>query len=425
MRASKKNSIFFAHSFDDKVPAWSTVTDEDVAKWFHKLLSRRWQVNTGKLAEAQPITDKVVQQLNDSRGLLSVFTRRHEVDGVGGGFLPSPWLLTECAYAKALFRHHEYHAIGGFREKGIALSALGMLSAGGMEFPEFEREYLERDKLKFNQYLDFLERTMQRGTLGQLALDPQYYHQTSLHKIYLIYRNGFGTVHNIVDIVVRDAERLMVDNQGKIYHRMWTHFGEIPPITQMLAVPVHQRKNKAFFHGMLCTANGRRMDTVLGVEEIGRQDSACRVGMRFFDKNRQPFKLKENDVLRYQYAWGIPGMFPVNEEEVPDSNSDETRYCMAELDANHGPINDVKLEVRFEREAHGFHKRELFDKSPFVRFGRGPVKHTEWSPATDTDIIHGDPDEFDIWYDRYVIRHKNLAKRLAIFWRPSSRKNQL
>jgi hypothetical protein len=425
MTTSKKDSIFFAHSFEKTTPLWSNITDEDVANWFHKLLSRRWNVRSGKLAEAQPIADKVVDQLNEAKALFSVFTRRHKVDDSNDKYLPSPWLLTECAYARGLFRHHDYHAVAGFREKGIDLAALGMLASGGMEFPEFERENLERDKPRFNQYLDDLERRIQRGAPGQLALDPQYYHQTSLHKIYLVYRNGFGTVHNIVDIVIRDAERLMVDKQGKIDHRIWTHFGEIPAVSQMLSVPVHQRKNQAFFHGMLCTRNGRRMDTVLGIEETARQDSACQVGLRFFDKNRQPFKLKDNDVLRYQYAWGLPGMFPVNEEDMPEPTSAEKEYCMAELDPNHGIIDNVVLEVRFEREAHGFHKRELFDKSPFYRFGRGPLKRTEWTPAAATDVVHGDPDEFDIWYDRYLVRHKKLEKRLAIFWRPSSRRNQL
>lgn len=427
MQNHKKDSVFFAHSFEKERPTWSAISDEDVAEWFHKLLAKRWIVRSGKLAEAQPITDKVIEHLNESKALISVFTRRFKIEGPDDRYLPSPWLLTECAYARGQFRHHEYHMVAGFRERGVSLDALGMLSSNGMEFPQFDREHLDRDKQTFNQYLDDLERRIRRGVPGQLAFDPEYYHQTALHKIYLVYRNGFGTVQNIVDIVIKDADRFMMESQGKIQHRLWTHFGEIPSIPQMLTVPIHQRKHHAFLHGMLCMRNGHRMDTLLGVEETARKGSSCRVAMRFLDKNRQPFKVKENDVLRYQYAWGIPNMFPVNEEDMPQaaSGSTEPTYCMAELDANHGKIDNVTLELRFEREAHAGLRRELFDKSPFVRFGRGPLKDTEWSQPSATQAITGNPDELDMWYERYIVTNKELVKRMVIFWRPSSKKSQL
>jgi hypothetical protein len=424
----KKDAVFFAHSFDKETHPWSKIPDAQVAAWFEELLSKRWRVLSGKLAEARSIGEKVTDAVDDSKAIVALFTRRHKVESGSETYLPSPWLLCECSYALGRFKYQESHTVAGFREKGVEPSSLAMLSIGGMEFPEFDREQLERDRPIFNQYLDHLERRILTGPSGQGSLDPDSYVQTALHKIFLIYRNGFGTVHSVVDIVIKDADRFMVEHQGKIHHRLWTHYGKIPNLAEMLKVPVHMRKNQAFFHGMLDTHRNRRIETSLDITETGRKSSTAKFSIRFMDANQQPLKVKANDTLRYQYAWGIPGMFPVNEEDLPEVVGDivdNKTYCLAELDANHGKIDRVKLELRFEREARDGQRRDLFSKSPFVRTGRGPINDTDWGQPRPSAAIVGDPAEFDMWYERYAVEMKNFEKRIAIAWRPSSKKYQL
>lgn len=423
---NSKDTVFFAHSMQKDPPSWSSVSDADVVSFFEKLLKKRWQVISGKVAEARAIDDKVADAVSDSKAIISLFTRRHKVEDGPDSYLTSPWLLCECAFALGLFRHHDLHVVAGFREKGIEPSTLGMISVGGMEFPEFDRDYLERDKLKFMHYLDDLEKRIKSGPSGQSVIDFDTYKQVSLNKIYLVYRNGFGTIQNIVDIVIKDADEFM--REGKIYHRIWTHFGEIPPLSQMLRVPVHKRKNDAFFHGILDTHRGKRLQTHLDITEENHTDSSCTFSVRFLDENRQPLKVKVNDTIQYQYAWGLPEMFPVNEEDLPSIVGDKIdykTYCLAELDANHGKIERARLEVRFEREARDGQTRELFSKSPIVRIGRGPLKDTVWGEPYPAKIQTGEPDEFNMWYERYVVFQREFFKRISVAWRPSSKRYQL
>jgi len=397
-----KDTVFFAHSFEKEPILGSHISDAEVALWFEKLLKKKWNVISGKVAEARPINEKVTEAVNNSKALISLFTRRHKIADNSDSYLSSPWLLCECAYARGLFRHHDY-IVAGFREKGIDANSLGMISAGGMEFPVFDREYLDRDKPVFIKYLDDLEKRIQSGPLGQgvFDFDIDSYTQDSIHKIYLIYRNGFGTVHNIVDIVIKNADRFMNDNNGKIHHKIWTHFGDIPDLPTMLRVPVHKRKNEAFFHGILQSHKNSRIETYLDISEEKRSNSSCKFSVRFLDNNRNMLRVKANDTIRYQYAWGIPNMFPVIEADLASVNADivdSKTYCLAELDPNHGKIANAKLELRFEREVRDGQRRELFSKSPFVRLGRGQVTDTIWGNPFDLQIHTGNPDEFDMWY---------------------------
>ena len=417
-----KDAIFFAHSFDSDPPPWSSRSDAEVTAWFQKLLVKRWRVISGKGPEARSISAKVVDAVNESKALVALFTRRHEIVSPPGGFITSPWLISECALALGMFRYHNNHIIAGFREKGIDPKSLGILSSKDMEFPEFDRDHLDRDRSRFNKYLDDLESRIRLGPTGQAIIDPDIYIQARVHKIYLIYRNGFGTVHNIVDIAIRDAARFMDELHCSVPHRIWTHFGNLPALDEMLAVPVHMRKNKAFFHGILESHQSENIRSRLQINESSRRGNSVRLSIQLRDKAGQPLRVKVNDTIRYQYAWGLPNMFPVNEEQLPEvvgDRVDSKSYCLAELDANYGEIYRAKLELRFEREAHDSHDRHLFSKSPFVRFGTGPAGDTDWGPPRTVLSMNGDPDEFDMWYERYIVELTDFRKRMAVAWRPS------
>ena len=320
---ANRDAIFMAHSFDTDPPSWSKKSDADVVVWFKKLLDKRWRVLHGKGPEARPISEKVVDTVNESKALFSIFTRRHEISASPGEYVTSPWLISECALALGLFRHHNNFIVAGFRERGVSLNSLGIASSKGMEFPEFDRENLERDRQKFNKYLDDLERRIKSGPTGQLLIDPDIYTQARIHKIYLIYRNGFGTVHNVVDIAIKDAERFMHELQSSLPHRIWTHFGPIPSIVDMLRVPVHMRKNQAFFHGILESHQAENLRSRLVISESGRRGTSVRFSAQLIDKAGNPLRVKVNDTIRYQYAWGIPNMFPVTEEQLPEIVGDK------------------------------------------------------------------------------------------------------
>jgi hypothetical protein len=121
-------------------------------------------------------------------------------------------------------------------------------------------------------------------------------------------------------------------------------------------------------------------------------------------------------------------MFPVIEEDLASVNADivdPKTYCLAELDPNHGKISSAKLELRFEREVRDSQHRELFSKSPFVMLGRGQFNDILWGNPFDLQIHTGNPDEFDMWYERYIVSQKDLSKHMSVAWRPSSKKHPL
>ena len=428
MKKKPKESIFFAHSFEKETLPGSVIGDLEVAAWFQDLLEKRWKVLSGKSAQARPITEKVEEALEDSKAIVGLFTRRHRLEGVEEKYIPSPWLLCECAYALGRHKYQDLHTVAGFRERGVDVNSLGMLAANGMEFPEFDRNHLDQDKGRFNNYLDDLEERIRFGPPGQHSIEPQTYIQVAVQKIFLIYRNGYGTVQNIVDIVIKDADRFMRENEGEIHHRIWTHVGAVPPLAEMLRVPVHKRKNEAFFQGILDTHRNKRIETYLDIAEEKRGGSSCKFAVKFLDTLGQPLKVKANDTLRYQYAWGLPNMFPLNEEElqpVTGNTVSASTYCLAEIDSNHGKIEHVKVELRFEREARSGQRRDLFSKSPFFRTGRGFANDPEWSAPRAATVVTGNPDEYDMWYERYCVELKSFEGRLCIAWRPSSKRHQL
>ena len=144
-----KETIFLAHSFARDEPNSGAKSDAEVVEWFTKLIRKKWNVNSGKGPQARPIREKVLDAVSESKAMIGLFTRRHKLEGQPDAYLPAPWLLCECAYALAFFRHHDYDPVAGFREKGIDSSALAMLTSDGMEFPEFDRDRLEQDKAQF------------------------------------------------------------------------------------------------------------------------------------------------------------------------------------------------------------------------------------------------------------------------------------
>lgn len=423
----KKEAIFFAHSFDKEIPNWSTIADSDVSMWFENLLKKRWRVLSGRSTQARPIGEKIAEAVDESRAIVALFTRKHQLDSAGSRFVPSPWVLCECAYALGRFKYAP-HIVAGFREKGVDPESLALLTIGGMEFPEFDRDHLDDFRNTLQSYLNDLERRIRAGGPGQIALPMALpYAQVDLHKIFLIYRNGYATVQNITQIVIKDPDRFAHEHQGRIKHHIWTPRGSFPSLTDMQAVPVHRRKQEAFFHAILDSHRNKPMSTALDIHEEQHSDGLIGFTVGFLDADDEPLKLKANDTIRYQYAWGLPGMFASVEDElepVQGAAVDAQAYCLADAEANHGSIERLQIDLRFEREARGGEKKELFSKSPFFSIGRGFGPQPEWTEPRAVSPLRGEPEEYDMWYEIYRLDLPNFDSRVRIAWRPSSKKHQ-
>ena len=423
----KKDTIFFSHSFDEKAPAWSTVSDAKIAESFAKLLKKRWHVESGTPNLAQPIGDKVVEAIDKSRATIAIFTGKSQIQGIENKFCAPPWVLCECSYALGRFKHGNY-IVAGFREKGVDPQSLAMVTAGGMEVPEFDRNDLDGSATRINRYLNDLEKRMKQGDPGQVSfLDPPYV-QKELQKIFIIYRNGFGTVQNIATILIKDPDRFMGEGlMGKIEHRIWAHNGKFPSLNEMKKVTTDNRKRQAFFNAKLNSHSGG-IGTHLFAEEVAHDDTEIRFNLNFMQGDGSQLKVKANDTIKYQYAWGIPNMFRTVEEDfepvVPNVVNTNT-YDLAEFEANHGKISRLEIEVRFERESSCSEEKQLFSKSPFYSTTHSFATNPAWSPPTDLEKHSGDPDEYDMWYQIYKFpQKKDFDGKVRIAWRPSSDKTQ-
>ena len=419
--SEKKNLIFFSHSFDDKSPNWSDKSDKEIANWFENELKRKWRVISGTPNQAQPIGDKVIDAIDESVATFALFTRKNKIESAQEKYTTSPWVLCECSYALGRFKHSKY-IVGGFREKGVDVSSLGMLTIGGMEIPEFDRNQLEDSRRRLQQYLGDLENRITQGDPGQRSFTDSYC-QTALNKIFIVYRNGFGTIQNIVTCVIRDADAFYQVNKGKIEHRIWSHYESLPTLAEMMDVSVDRRKNQAFFNARLDYQPHKNIQAHLRINESVRDGNGMNFTVEFVDERGQPFKLKNNDTIEYQYAWGMPNMYKIREDDLeePDNEQvDATSYNLAEVEANHGKINNLSIELRFERGANFKENIELFSKSPFYRKSHG-YSGGKWSNAHPIPYKLDYPNEYKMWYEVYKLGFKNFDEKVQVAWRPKRR----
>lgn len=418
----RKDAIFFAYSFDKDPPSWSNKSDLEVAEWFKAILKKKWKVLSGSTQQARPIPEKVADAVDQSKAIVALFTRKHVIDSDANKYVPSPWVLCECAYGLGRHKYTD-HIVAGFREAGVDPNSLGMLTASGMEFPEFDRDNLNENRKQFIAYLDDLESRIRVGT-SEFELFSQPYAQIDLHKIYLIYRNGYTTVQNINHFLIKDPDKFRNEFNGEIIHRIWNHQQDFPPLDEMLKGNVHERKREPFFHAQLDYFRNRKIDTALEVLEKEHRGRDITFSIRFLNSEGDLLKLKANDVLRYQYAWGLPKVYATHKEDLaaPQGHEiDEKSYCLAEVRANHGLIEHVKLELRFERDACGSDHRQLFDKSPVIQTTSGYGSDPNWKHPRRLKPAKEEPEEYDMWYEIYQTDLTNFNQRARAAWRPSKK----
>jgi len=417
---AEKLKVFVAHSFDKSAPKGESRSDTQVADWFIRLLRKRplsFHVLTGAKPAPAPIDEKVAADIADCSCVIGVFTKRHH-DKDLNKWLSSQFVLCECASAIG-FYYNTNKLICGFYEKGIDPKDLALVTVGGLELVEFTRDDLEKDKNRFVDYLKSLPELVATGVAreSQLVLfRPRPYVQQRLYKIYTVYRNGRFTIQNLNTMLITDVARFLSEEKGMITHEIWHRKEEIPRLTDMIATPISKRSEKPFINAILRNVNQRKINARLEITPVRHDSTRAYFSVSFANLGKWGVKLKNQDILRYQYAWGLPRGYPTQEEDLvdpaPGGEINDEAYSMAEVFASHALLRNLIFELRFEH-GHG----EFFSKSPFFQttatFGDLP----SWSLPQDVPKI--EEEDHEMWFQTYKLSEQNFNGRIRVLWRPS------
>jgi len=416
--------VFVAHSFDEKPKESTKKSDEEVAKWFINMMKKsplNFNVTTGKKPVPSPIYEKIENDIADSDCVVGIFTRRYCADNK---WFPSLFILCECAYAMGLYRNSR-KIFCGFYEDGIDPKDLALLTISGFEVIKFDREKLKEDKGRFIEYLEKIPILINYGSYreGQIPLEPPTYTQEYLRKIYTIYRNGYVIVQNITNMVIMDSENFINGtDKGYISHEIWLQRSNMPPFEQMIKTPIEERKEKSFLKG-ICRYNGeKKIDTPLLFELEKEDKNNIFLNVGFKNKDGSQLKLKNQDIITYQYAWGVPNACAKFEEELSPTGShgeiDDNAYNHAEVVSNHGVISHLELELRFEKS-----DGPIFNKSPFWQYASLHRDRKKWGPSKIMPMIEEIEDEdHAMWFQTYKLKQQDFQGGIRVLWRPSSKK---
>jgi hypothetical protein len=412
-----------SYCFDDKPPPGETVSDKQVADWFITLLKNRalgYHVVTGaRPSPTTPIDDKIKRAIADAHCVLGIFTKRlHDLQT--GKWFPSQFVLCETACALG-FYYNTGKIICGFYEEGIDPHDLALVTVAGGELVQFKRSDLESGKSKFLEYLKKLPAALTAGpgTEGFLPGLRRPYHQQKLRKIYTVYSNGNVTVQNIVRISISDSDAFAKECDG-IHHEIWMPKQEFPLLGQMLLTPIDKRRDCAFLQGILRNIRQQKLNVPLTIVPLEQKEGRAYFKVRFLDPQGNPLRLKNHDNILYQYAWGLPKAYATREEELEKAQSEPSSeaYNEAEAVASHGTINEMILELRFERR-----QGELFSKSPFYQTAPIFASRPQWSHPHDMANVEDDAQEdHEMWFRTYRVKVPDFDGKLRVLWRPASSK---
>ena len=421
---TNRTRIFVAHSFDHTIPPGEAMSDFAVATWFIDLLKHRplgFEVVSGSKPIPASIDDKIKADIADCQCLVAIFTKRH-LEEKTHRWLPSQFVLCEAASALG-FYYGSNRLICGFYEDELDPADLALITVGGLELMPFRRIALETDKEKFIDYLKRIPEMLAAGSYkdGKYLFPAPPYVQQSLRKIYTVYADGGMTVHNINKMLVTDAARFM-DNEydAEVRHEIWNRRGGLVPLSEMVDAAVSERRARPFLKGVLRRLHQRRIDAPLKIRQENGDANHASFFVSFYDREENRLRLKNQDTILYQYAWGVPKAYAATEEELipvgPGDEINDDAYNHAEVAANHGHIHDLTVELRFERG-----RDPLFDKSPFYQTTASFSSSPRWSVPKPVAKAEDD-DDHEMWYSSFMLRERNFMGRLRVLWRPASTK---
>lgn len=392
-----KVKVFVSHSFDSD-------DKHDVAKIlaFLRLSKFHLEVLTARSPEARKIGDKIEGLVAWADVTFGIFTKRYR-DGESEVWVPPPYVLTECAYAKGQYAGNAYKGVHGLVEAGVKHTDLGLLTISGDEFPPFQRQQFSRgETATFEAFLMTLQKRY-----GPAALIPpkRPYKQREVRKTVEILRNGTAVFKHTVTIGVYQPDP--VSKRG-ILHELWAPQGapNLPPLEEMARVPLVKHHDQASFSCSCIRKNAETINMPMRVERHQQDARSIRFRLRF------PFELRSSDVLCYQYVWSLPKAFATCEEDLGARG-----YNEIPLRTPHGPITDAILKVKFEREiVHGA-SAELFSKKPFLLYSYTQNEDAfALEEPTPVPLV-----EYDAMWEIYQAHIPHLQNAVLLRWQPSSR----
>jgi hypothetical protein len=392
-----KLKVFVSHSFDAN-------DSDDIAQILAFLRAPKFhfEVVTARSPEAEQIGSKVERFVGWADVTFGIFTKRYR-DDASEVYVPPPYVLTECAYAKGQYAGNPFKGVHGLVESGVKHSDLALLAVSGEEFPLFRREQFRRGETRAIE--QFLMTLHKRYGQSGLAAPKRPYKQREVRKTVEILRNGTAVFKHTVTIAIHHPESII---KRGVLHQLWAPMGapDLPALEEMARVPLVKRHEQATFSCACIRKNEETVNIPMEIKSLRREASWIQFRLAF------PFQTKSNDVLCYQYLWSLPRAFPTCEEDLKTQD-----YNEVSLRTPHGPITEAIVKLKFEREVVHGAAPELFSKKPFLTYS---LTHVEDGFAADeptpVPLV-----EYDATWEIYQASIPNLQNAVTLKWRPSSR----
>ena len=185
----------------------------------------------------------------------------------------------------------------------------------------------------------------------------------------------------------------------------------------MLKHYTDERKDKPFLQGLFRYINTKKKGVPLSITLKKEEGKRAFFSVSFLDEQGNRMMFKDQDIIQYQYAWGIPKAYASLEDlesPLPGVEINEKAYNQAEVVANHGLVNELVLELRFERG-----KGKIFGKAPFYQMASLLSDLPHWSRSI--AMPRTEEEDHEMWYQTYRLKKRDFQGRIRVMWRSSSR----
>lgn len=372
----------------------------NIVQWFKDSVRRvagsQVEVVVADHRKPQLTQDIVRNMMADCDVVFCFLTKQSEGNGRS---VPSPWVLTEATYARAMGKR-----VIAFREPEIDWNSLALAFEDGMMIPDFIPGNLLEYSDELDKYL--------RGVITPLFKDETLYAQK---KVY-VKRNG--SVENVLYY-----KRLIFspDHDGKIGHCIWRVYDLLPEL-EIFQIGKGQFVEKPYLDAYLIVQGAettrKRIDiTNLKIAADGKQ--------LLFDLIFPKDAIRPYHAIQYEFIWGYQNAFW--NKETLEAFAPNFSYNSAGLrSGNVGEVAISRLELHFERMVTG---ETFFESDPVFsiaqRFPRPDEKMFDFWVGADGWSCNGEPvhESADLSSHReavYVFQYERLNTTVRAKWKPVS-----
>lgn len=303
--------------------------DAEVVDFFHRLIEEcGLAVLTAEKEDAPFVLGKIYPKINKSDLVIGIFSPRHKISKKS--HIPAPAIIYELGYATGKGK-----PVYGFRDKGVDVSALGLLPLDGTNFPKFDRNNLDESRNDLKQYLCSLPMLVNREIKGHFEF-LQY------AKDVTIYSTGYGVIR------LRCTVKVTGDSFKAIPHV----FGLGSSGRKTLTLPsfdvlrkggiANRWKNKGFFAFRVIEGSFPEKDVLLTpiLKDCNREKISFMI---------QFPKIPVGSSFSYEWSWGSPDLFPIRKEDLlPGKRKKDLDYVCSVLPSIIGDYKDFIFVIRFE-----------------------------------------------------------------------------